>query len=58
MVPPRFRGSAVNWEHIQQFLLWAIVPDDANQKYLASVNFIPLPARTWELSHDQIKLIK
>lgn len=43
---------------IQQFLLWAIAPDDANQKYLASVNFIPLPARTWELSHDQIALIK
>ena len=43
---------------IRKFLLWAIAPDEANQKYLDSAHFIPLPAHIWVLSHDQIEAIK
>jgi phosphate transport system substrate-binding protein len=43
---------------IRAFLLWAVAPDEANAKYLADAHFIPLPAHTWVLSHDQIETIK
>ena len=43
---------------IRKFLLWAIAPDEANDKYLADAHFIPLPAHIWALSHDQIDEIK
>jgi phosphate transport system substrate-binding protein len=43
---------------IRAFLLWATAPDEANAKTLADAHFIPLPARTWLLSHDQIEMIK
>jgi phosphate transport system substrate-binding protein len=43
---------------IRKFLLWAIAPDEANEKYLEEAHFIALPARIWVLSHDQIELIK
>jgi phosphate transport system substrate-binding protein len=43
---------------IKRFLLWAIAPDETNEKYLADTNFIPLPAHIWVLSHDQIEMIK
>ena len=43
---------------IRKFLLWAIAPDETNEKYLADAHFIPLPAHIWVLSHDQIELIK
>jgi phosphate transport system substrate-binding protein len=43
---------------LRKFLLWAIVPDETNEKYLADAHFIPLPAHIWVLSHDQIQTIK
>jgi phosphate transport system substrate-binding protein len=43
---------------IKRFLLWAIAPDETNEKYLADANFIPLPAHIWVMSHDQIETIK
>jgi phosphate transport system substrate-binding protein len=43
---------------IRRFLLWAIAPDEANEKYLNDAHFIALPAHIWVLSHDQIELIK
>jgi phosphate transport system substrate-binding protein len=43
---------------IRKFLLWAIAPDEANEKYLADTHFIALPAHIWVLSHDQIETIK
>jgi phosphate transport system substrate-binding protein len=43
---------------IRKFLLWAIAPDETNEKYLADAHFIPLPAHIWVLSHDQIETIK
>jgi phosphate transport system substrate-binding protein len=43
---------------IRKFLLWAIAPDEANEKYLSDAHFIPLPAHIWVLSHDQIQTIK
>jgi phosphate transport system substrate-binding protein len=43
---------------IKRFLLWAIAPDETNEKYLEDAHFIPLPAHIWVLSHDQIELIK
>ena len=45
-------------EAIRKFLLWAIAPDEANEKYLADAHFIALPAHIWVLSHDQIEAIK
>lgn len=42
---------------IRKFLLWAIAPDETNEKYLEDTHFIPLPAHIWVLSHDQIELI-
>jgi len=43
---------------IRKFLLWAIAPDEANEKYLEDAHFIALPAHIWVLSHDQIEAIK
>jgi phosphate transport system substrate-binding protein len=43
---------------IRRFLLWAIAPDETNEKYLNAAHFIALPAHIWVLSHDQIELIK
>ena len=43
---------------LRRFLLWAIAPDETNEKYFADAHFIPLPAHTWVLSHDQIETIK
>jgi phosphate transport system substrate-binding protein len=43
---------------IRKFLLWAIAPDETNQKYLEDEHFIALPAHIWVLSHDQIMMIK
>jgi phosphate transport system substrate-binding protein len=43
---------------IRKFLLWAIAPDEANEKYLDQAHFIALPAHIWVLSHDQIEMIK
>ena len=43
---------------IRQFLLWAIAPDEANQKPLAEAHFIGLPAQIWVKSHDQIEKIR
>ncbi len=43
---------------IRRFLLWAIAPDETNEKYLNDAHFIALPAHIWVLSHDQIELIK
>jgi phosphate transport system substrate-binding protein len=43
---------------IKRFLLWAIAPDETNEKYLEDAHFIALPAHIWVLSHDQIEMIK
>jgi phosphate transport system substrate-binding protein len=45
-------------EAVRKFLLWAIAPDEANEKYLEEAHFIALPAHIWVLSHDQIETIK
>jgi phosphate transport system substrate-binding protein len=42
---------------IRKFLLWAIAPDETNERYLSDSDFIPLPAHIWVLSHDQIESI-
>jgi phosphate ABC transporter phosphate-binding protein len=39
---------------MRKFLLWAIAPDETNDKYIRDEHFIPLPAHIWVLSHDQI----
>jgi phosphate transport system substrate-binding protein len=44
-------------EAIRKFLLWAIAPDETNEKYLDAAHFIPLPAHIWVKSHDQIIMI-
>jgi phosphate transport system substrate-binding protein len=43
---------------MRKFLLWAIAPDETNDKYIKDENFIPLPAHIWVLSHDQFVMIK
>jgi phosphate transport system substrate-binding protein len=43
---------------LRKFLLWAVAPDETNDRYLADAHFIPLPAHIWVLSHDQIEMIK
>ena len=43
---------------LRRFLLWAIAPDETNEKHLADAHFIPLPAHIWVLSHHQIETIK
>lgn len=44
-------------EAMRKFLLWAIAPDETNDKYIKDEHFIPLPAHIWVLSHDQIMTI-
>jgi phosphate transport system substrate-binding protein len=41
-----------------KFLLWAIAPDEMNEKFIGEAHFIPLPAHIWVLSHDQIEAIR
>ena len=43
---------------LRRFLLWAIAPDETNERILDDARFIPLPAHIWVLSHDQIDSIK
>jgi phosphate transport system substrate-binding protein len=43
---------------LRRFLLWAVAPDETNEKYLADAHFIPLPAHIWVLSHDQIESVR
>lgn len=43
---------------LRKFLLWAIAPDETNEKFLEDQHFIALPAHIWVLSHDQIMMIK
>jgi phosphate transport system substrate-binding protein len=43
---------------IRKFLLWAIAPDEVNEKYLDDAHFIALPPCIWVLSHEQIEKIK
>jgi phosphate transport system substrate-binding protein len=43
---------------LRKFLLWAIAPDESNERLLEDTHFIALPAHIWVLSHDQIELIK
>lgn len=43
---------------IKRFLLWAIAPDESNEKYLEEAHFIALPAHIWVLSHDQLERIQ
>jgi phosphate transport system substrate-binding protein len=43
---------------LRKFLIWAIAPDETNEKYLEDAHFIPLPAHIWVLSHDQIETIR
>ena len=43
---------------LRGFLLWAIAPDETNEKFLAEAHFIPLPAHIWVLSHDQIESVR
>jgi phosphate transport system substrate-binding protein len=55
---PSFQPSRQIDKAIKRSLLWAIVPDETNEKYLEDAHFIPLPAHIWVLSHDQIEMIK
>ena len=50
--------NAATAEAIRKFLLWAIAPDETNEKYLEAAHFVPLPAHIWVKSHDQIMTIK
>jgi len=43
---------------LRKFLIWSIVPSEANEGYLDSVHFIPLPAQIFALSEAQIQNIK
>ena len=43
---------------IRKFLIWAIVPSEANEGYLDRVHFIPLPAQIFAMSEAQIQNIK
>jgi phosphate transport system substrate-binding protein len=43
---------------LRKFLLWAIAPDETNEKYIEDKHFIPLPAHIWVMSYDQIMMIK
>ena len=42
---------------IKAFLLWAVAPDEGNEKTLAGSHFIALPADIWLKSHNQIEKI-
>jgi phosphate transport system substrate-binding protein len=52
------QASPATAEALKKFLLWAIAPDEANDKLLNDAHFIALPAHVWVLSHDQIETIK
>jgi phosphate transport system substrate-binding protein len=43
---------------LRNFLAWSIVPSETKARYLDTVQFIPLPPHTWELSQMQIQSIK
>jgi phosphate transport system substrate-binding protein len=43
---------------IRKFLIWSIVPSEANEGYLDSVHFIALPAQIFAMSAAQIQNIK
>jgi phosphate transport system substrate-binding protein len=43
---------------LRRFLLWAIAPDETNEKFIEAEDFIPLPAHIWVMSHDQIEKIE
>jgi phosphate transport system substrate-binding protein len=45
-------------EAVKRFLLWAIAPDETNEKFLDDAHFIALPAHIWVLSHDQLEKIR
>jgi phosphate transport system substrate-binding protein len=45
-------------EAVKRFLLWAIAPDETNEKLLDDAHFIALPAHIWVLSHDQLEKIR
>ena len=42
---------------LRKFFALGIAPHETNEKYLDDAHFIPLPARIWVLSHDQIEMI-
>jgi phosphate transport system substrate-binding protein len=52
------QANSATAQAIRKFLLWAIAPDETNEKYLEDAHFIALPAHIWVLSHDQIEKIK
>jgi phosphate transport system substrate-binding protein len=52
------QANAATAAAMRRFLLWAIAPDETNDKYLGDEHFIALPAHIWVLSHDQIMMIK
>jgi phosphate transport system substrate-binding protein len=52
------QASATTAAAIRKFLLWAVAPTEANEKYLSDAHFVALPAHIWVLSHDQIEAIK
>ena len=54
----RKQPDAATAAAIRAFLLWAIAPDEANAKTLATEHFIPLPAHIWVKSQDQIQAIR
>jgi phosphate transport system substrate-binding protein len=43
---------------LRRFLLWAILPSEANEDYLDRVHFVSLPPHIWELSQAQIQSIR
>jgi phosphate transport system substrate-binding protein len=52
------QANAATAAAIRKFLLWSIVPGEANESYLDSVHFIALPPHVWELSQAQVQKIK
>lgn len=51
------QASPETAQAIRRFLLWAIAPDEDNDRRLAGAHFIPLPAHIWVMSHDQLEKI-
>jgi phosphate transport system substrate-binding protein len=51
------QASPETAQAIRRFLLWAIAPDEDNDKRLAEAHFIALPAHIWVMSHDQLEKI-
>ncbi len=50
--------DAATAKAIRDFLLWAIAPDESNEKLIAGEQFVSLPPRIWVKSHDQIERIR